>query len=298
MADEDRDGPSLELPSFGFKRKRGKKKDRAAAPQPAPPPEPTPEPTLEPEPTPVAEPEPVTEPEPAAQPEPVAQPQPVAEPEPVAQPEPVAGPEPVAQPQPEAEPEPVAETETVPVTREAPAAPPAAHDETTSQAFFADEAPPAATTVAAPAEREESEPEVGGRKRPREARRMRIGTIPGAIVTGILVGAATVGLTWGSLKLCELVRGASSCGGTGLFLLLLILVAMIFLGAGLLRFFGVDDAGSTSFLAIGLLTVVVLLFLVDLLFNWWMIVVIPCVTLLTYTLSAWVTSSFVDSGRD
>jgi hypothetical protein len=77
--------------------------------------------------------------------------------------------------------------------------------------------------------------------------------------------------------------------------LLLILVAMVFLGAGLLRMFGVAEAGSTSFLAVGLLTVVVLVFLVDLLFNWWMIIVIPCVTLLTYTLSAWVTTSFVDS---
>jgi hypothetical protein len=33
-------------------------------------------------------------------------------------------------------------------------------------------------------------------------------------------------------------------------------------------------------------------------FNWWMIIVIPCVTLLTYTLSSWVTTSFVDSDRD
>ena len=200
--------------------------------------------------------------------------------------------------EPVSEPEPVSETEPMPVTREAPAEQPAARDETTSRPLFADDAPPAATTVAAPAEREEPGPEVGGRKKPRKARRMPIGTIPGAIVTGVLIGAATVGLTWGSLRLCELVRGTSSCGGTGLFLLLLILVAMIFLGAGLLRFFGVDDAGSTSFLAVGLLTVVVLLFLVDLLFNWWMIIVIPCVTLLTYTLSAWVTSSFVDSSRD
>jgi hypothetical protein len=72
---------------------------------------------------------------------------------------------------------------------------------------------------------------------------------------------------------------------------------MIFLGAALLRMFRVSDPGSTSFLAIGLLTVVALLFLVDVMFNWWMIIVIPCVTLLTYTLSSWVTTSFVDSDR-
>jgi hypothetical protein len=189
----------------------------------------------------------------------------------------------------------------VSVAREDSAAEPAASTEapteTSGQPLFADEKPSAATAVAPPEERVEPEPPVE-RKKPRRKLRLRLGAVPGAIVTGILVGAATVGLTWGSLEACEIVRGASSCGGTGLWLLLLILVAMIFLGAGLLRFFDVSDAGSTSFLAIGLLAVVVLLFLVDLLFNWWMIIVIPCVTLLTYTLSAWVTSSFVDSGRD
>ena len=133
--------------------------------------------------------------------------------------------------------------------------------------------------------------------KPRKPLRVGIGAMPGAVLTGVLVGLVTVGLTWGSMRLCELVRGAPSCGGIGLFVLLLILVAMIFLGAALLRLFGVSDPGSTSFLAIGLLAVVALLFLVDLLFNWWMIIVIPCVTLLTYTLSSWVTTSFVDSDQ-
>ena len=184
------------------------------------------------------------------------------------------------------------------MARESSAEQPAATSEPPGQPLFADETSKTATTVAATEERVEPEPEVREPKKPRRSFRLSIGAFPAAIVTGILVGAATVGLTWGSLRLCELIRGASSCGGTGLFLLLLILVAMIFLGAGLLRIFGVAEAGSTSFLAVGLLTVVVLLFLVDLLFNWWMIIVIPCVTLLTYTLSAWVTTSFVDSGRD
>jgi hypothetical protein len=186
----------------------------------------------------------------------------------------------------------------MPAAREDSTVQAAATTETSGQPLFADEKPAAATAVAPPEERVEPEPEVGGRKKQRKSFRLPIGTIPGAVLTGILVGAATVGLTWGSLRVCEIIRGASSCGGTGLWLLLLILVAMIFLGAGLLRVLDVSDPGSTSFLAVGLLAVVVLLFLVDLLFNWWMIIVIPCVTLLTYTLSAWVTSSFVDSARD
>jgi hypothetical protein len=263
MADQDRDGPSLELPSFGFRRKKKSKKASAAAEV---------EPTPSPEPTPAPEP---TETAPAPAP---------------------PAPEPAVEPQPEPTPEPA--TEPMPVAREGSASQPAASSETPGRPMFADETPAAATAVAAPQDSEVSETKVDEPKKRRRPFRLSIGAIPGAIVTGILVGLVTVGLTWGSLQLCEFIRGASTCGGTGLIVLLLILLAMVFLGAGLLRLFGVADAGSTSFLAIGLLTVVVLVFLVDLLFNWWMIIVIPCVTLLTYTLSAWVTTSFVDSGRD
>ncbi|MGH3308540.1 MAG: hypothetical protein ACRDOX_12725 [Nocardioides sp.] len=280
MADQDRDGPSLELPSFGFRRKRGKKARAAAEAESVHQPEPSrePEPVVEPEPGPTPQPEP-TRAE-ASQADPT-------------QAEPTQA-ETAAVPQPEPTPEP--ETEPIPVAREISPEQPAASAEPSGQPLFADETPATATTVAATDDR--VEPETEERKKPRKSFRLPIGAIPGAVLTGILVGAATVGVTWGSLQICEIVRGASSCGGTGLFVLLLILVAMVFLGAGLLRFFGVADAGSTSFLAVGLLTVVVLLFLVDLLFNWWMIIVIPCVTLLTYTLSAWVTTSFVDTGRD
>jgi hypothetical protein len=163
--------------------------------------------------------------------------------------------------------------------------------------MFTDEPATRATAVADDEERAEPEP-VAPKKKERKPLRVGMGAVPGAMVTGVVVGLVTVGLTWGALSTCELIRGASSCGGNGLWVLLLILVAMIFLGAALLRLFRVSDPGSTSFLAIGLLTVVALLFLVDVMFNWWMIIVIPCVTLLTYTLSSWVTTSFVDSGRD
>jgi hypothetical protein len=280
MADQDRDGPSLELPSFGFRRKRGKKARAAAEAESVPQPEPTPEPVPEPEPE-------LVEPEPAPAPEPEPAPAPPA-------PEPT---QPVEAAAPPAESTPEPATEAIPVARESSSEQPA-RAEASGRPLFADETPATTTAVAATEERVEPEAAVREEKKPRRSFRLSIGAIPGAILTGILVGAATVGLTWGSLQLCELVRGASSCGGTGLFVLLLILVAMVFFGAGLLRIFGVPEAVSTSFLAVGLLTVVVLVFLVDLLFNWWMIIVIPCVTLLTYTLSAWVTTSFADSGKD
>jgi hypothetical protein len=68
----------------------------------------------------------------------------------------------------------------------------------------------------------------------------------------------------------------------------------VVLGAALLRAWGVSDPGSTSFLAVGLLAVVALLFLVDVLFNWWMIIVIPGVSVATFALSQWVTTTFID----
>jgi hypothetical protein len=272
MADEDRnDGPSLELPSFSLRRK--KRKTRAAQPEAEPVREPAAsEPAPEPAPEPVPEPRPVPEPEPAPEPVPAPEPTPAPAPEPASAPEPRPAPEPVTEPDPAP----------APVTTGGPAA--------------AGTAPAATTAVAAHEARAEPEPATR-EKKPRKPLRIGIGAVPGAIVTGVIVGLVTVGLTWGALSICELIRGASSCGGNGLWLLILILVSMIFLGAALLRMFRVSDPGSTSFLAIGLLAVVALLFLVDVMFNWWMIIVIPCVTLLTYTLSAWVTTSFVDSDQ-
>ncbi len=137
-------------------------------------------------------------------------------------------------------------------------------------------------------------------KRPaKQPRRRRGFTLPAlggalsAVVTGILVGVITVGLTWASLRVCEAVRGTSSCGGPGYLLLLGILIAMILLGAALLRAWGVPDPGSTSTLAVGLLAVLVMLFLVGVLFHWWMILVIPACSALTFAAAHWVASTFV-----
>ena len=43
-------------------------------------------------------------------------------------------------------------------------------------------------------------------------------------VTGLLVGVITVGLVWASQRLCEVLRGTSSCGDAGFLLLLAVLV--------------------------------------------------------------------------
>ena len=93
---------------------------------------------------------------------------------------------------------------------------------------------------------------------------------------------------------CERIKGTDSCGGPGVFLLLAILVGAVTFGAVVLRLLKVPEPGSTSFLAVGLTSVIALLFLVDELFEWWMVIAIPLVSVATYLLSHWVTTTFVE----
>lgn len=116
-----------------------------------------------------------------------------------------------------------------------------------------------------------------------------------AALTGLVVGAALVTLTWLALRGCEAVRGQTSCGGGPGFLLLLATFAVcVYLGMALLRAFQIPDPGSSSFLAVGLVAVVALLFLIDALDHWSMLIVIPVLTLGAFLASVWVTKTFVE----
>jgi small-conductance mechanosensitive channel len=118
-----------------------------------------------------------------------------------------------------------------------------------------------------------------------------------ALLTGAIVGLALVGLTSGGLTLCSSMRGTSSCGKPGILLLLVITVAMVFLGSLLLRVAGVDPHGSTSFLGVGLLVVVILIALLPVIFHWWMVIVVPVVAMLTYAASWWLTTTYAEPGE-
>lgn len=115
-----------------------------------------------------------------------------------------------------------------------------------------------------------------------------------AAVTGVAVGLLAVLLTFLALRGCEQARGTSSCGGPGLFLLIAIMVICVLAGRFLLAAWDVTDPGSTSFLAVGLLAVIALLFLVNVLFEWWMIILIPLIGMATYMLSHWVTTALIE----
>ncbi len=293
MADDERPeteddvAPSLELPSlrsaFGLGRKRRAKRsdaprepDEPAAPPIEPVASDVPEPAAPPDTVVVAEPAPATgpaAPAPAAtQAEPAA---PVEPPPPREAGEPAAPlpPEVAVEPGPHLSPGPVGLPETQP------------HVDPTAVL-------PAAMTA--------SDEEADGARRSRRRPRIPVLHLPGwlvALVTGAVVGVVLVGLTSTSLQACSAVRGTSSCGKPGILVLLVITVAMVFLGALLLRLAGVPTSGSTSFLGVGLLVVVILLALLPVIFHWWMVLVIPAVAMLTYAVSWWLTSTYVEPGE-
>jgi hypothetical protein len=118
-----------------------------------------------------------------------------------------------------------------------------------------------------------------------------------AFVTGALIGLVGVVLAFLAGRGCEAVRGVGSCGGIGLFALLVILAIQILLGAAVLSAWRVYDPVSTSFLGVGLAAVFVLLFLLSSLESVWMFVVIPVLSGLMFVLSWWVTAAFVEDAN-
>lgn len=129
---------------------------------------------------------------------------------------------------------------------------------------------------------------------PKEPLRIELPGMVAAVVTGLIIGSLTVGLTWLGLRGCEAIEGTESCGGAGFFMLVAILVLMVVIGSWLLKVFVVTDPGSTSFLAVGLAVVITLLFLIEVIFEWWMVIVMPLLFVATYALSHWVTVRYIE----
>ncbi|TGN62981.1 hypothetical protein EXE59_02735 [Nocardioides eburneiflavus] len=118
--------------------------------------------------------------------------------------------------------------------------------------------------------------------------------LPAAAVTGVVVGALGVLLVWLAGVGCEAVRGTSSCGGgPGLLVLVVVLGVLAWAGSLLLRVFAVPDAGSTSLLGVGILAVLVMVFLLGSLDQWWTAVAVPVAAAAAFAASWWVTTTVV-----
>jgi hypothetical protein len=269
MPDEDKQQPSLEPPKLF-----GRKKKATPAEPESPPEEPT-----------AAIPEPEPLPEPIPRPDPVPEPTPIPEPEPAPIPEPE--PEPGPEPEPTPEPSPPQPDDEERATEESPTVRTLA----TGAPLFSDEVEPS----------EESAEEQHADERRSWSSRVPVGPVltgyPASAVAGLVVGALMVGFTAGALRACEGIKGTSTCGGPGLMLLVAILVVLVIIGQALLRLFQVPDPGSTSFLAVGLVAVVALLFLIDVILDWTMIIVIPLIGASAFLASHWVTTAFVEPGE-
>lgn len=324
MASDDtsQDVPSIAPPSLGFGRRRRKK---GAEPEPAP----VAEPLADPVALPLAEPEEASTPSeaPAPAPEPVnLEPAggghartifdlatgPDATTAPMPTPAPVAGPDLQPEPPPVPEPDPGPELDAVaPADAEQTQVIPAAADATSTRSALIPGFEPIAVPVepATEAEKPRRRPRV---RRPRaaprnrsQARAPRTLAAPAwldgrvaAMVTGLVVGLLIVIATALSLRLCDLVQGTTSCGKPGSFLLVAILVLGVVAGSLMLRLAKVADPGSTSFLAVALMSVAALLFLIDQLFAWWMVIAVPLISVGTFALSHWVTTTFTEGARD
>jgi hypothetical protein len=258
------DTAKLELPSLNpFKRRRSRR-----------------------DPEPVEPVEPVEAPEAAGAPEAAAEPvtEPVPPPAPEAAVEPVTEPVPPPAAEPAHEPEPaVTPARDIEETRPFVAAP----ERTGTNGVYGEE----------PADEPASEPasEPGQRKATRPGRGLPSLPAPlAALLGGLVVGAFGVGLTWVSLTGCDAVRGTESCGGAGVLVVFVILVLMVLLGGLVLTLLHLKDARATSFLAVGVLFVVVLLTPQDALFSAWMFLVVPLVSAAAFVLAHWVTATFVE----
>ncbi len=214
--------------------------------------------------------------------------------------------EPPSEDEPEDPPDAGPEPETLP---EPPAAPPVE----VGAPLFADELDdePESEAAAAPSEprrepRSTRPPRTKRVKPAKAAEPTRISapsmpTIAGwlaAAVAGVVIGLLMVGMTAGSLQACEAVRGTSTCGGYGVPILIVIMAALIAIGGFLLRLFHVPDPVSTSFLAVGMVAVIALLFLLDFLLSVWMLLVIPLIAVAMYLLAYWVTTAFVEPAKE
>jgi len=118
-----------------------------------------------------------------------------------------------------------------------------------------------------------------------------------AAVVGLLVAVLTQVLVLGGGAACEVVRGTSSCGSAGGFMLLAIGALAILAGTRLLRTLAVPEPVVTSVLGVALMAIVVLAVLIDVIFSVWMWVVLPVLAAAVYAFSAWAAERLSAAGH-
>jgi len=116
-----------------------------------------------------------------------------------------------------------------------------------------------------------------------------------AAIVGACCGLAAVALVWLGERGCDAVEGRPSCGGVGLIMLSAIIAVVFLLGLYLLRIFDLAQAGLVAFFGVALPLILILLFLMDLVFSAWMVVVLPVLAALCFAGGAVFTRALENS---
>lgn len=153
---------------------------------------------------------------------------------------------------------------------------------------FRDQVPSTGSTADGGAVSTGSTTDVGEPPATRKPRRP-VPPLLAAAGVGLFVGILACGLTYLGMIACQEIQGTTACGTPGFFVLMAIVVMLVAVGGFLLAVLRVPDAMSTSFLAVAVLAVVALAFLIEVIFEWWMILVIPVLAGLLFAGSHWVT---------
>jgi hypothetical protein len=117
-----------------------------------------------------------------------------------------------------------------------------------------------------------------------------------AAAVGLLIAVLARVLIFGGEQACNAIRGTTSCGTAGGFMLLVIVALMVYAGTRLLRLLTVPEPGITSLLGVALLAIVVLGVLVDVIFSAWMWIVLPLLAAALYAFAAWAAARLSEMG--
>ena len=113
----------------------------------------------------------------------------------------------------------------------------------------------------------------------------------GAPIAGLLTGAALLGFMWLGFRGCETLTGTESCGkGPGLIALIVVFAAAVLLGTLLLTLMKLPEPGMTSFLAVGITSLIAVLILGGLLDSTVILFVVPVLMAASFAGSWYLTT--------
>lgn len=117
----------------------------------------------------------------------------------------------------------------------------------------------------------------------------------GSAMAGLMTGVVLLCFMWLGFRGCEALRGTESCGpGPGLMALVVVFALTVVVGGLLLAMLKVPDPGMTSFLAVGLASLIATLLLSSLFDSAAILVVLPLLCAATFALSTWIATVQLD----